>query len=820
MKTRPLLALALLLAGCGSYHAPPLDPPPAPPPPFDAALVAVDEGGLPVAGAFVAVDGGAPLAAGADGRLALPGLLGPVLAVVSAPGFLPEPVVLAREDEGTDVRVRLLARTGPGGARRTVLHFGGDTHFGRRFQAPDRPDTFVVESGDGGASARALVAAIAPLFAAADVRSLSLDSTIGSLPFSASYPEKKAVIQSPPEACAGLDALGVNAAALAGAHARDWLEPGVVQTLAELDGAGVAHVGAGLDGADAAAALTASAAPLRVSVLDYTSMSSDLDDDLLPLDEDPIPPGLPPGCCDWQFQLRTFGFSGQTITITPTAHRIGDAWQNHIQPALNSGASPDEIAALWSAASAVYPELLDFLARRGHGGANGLPTSVAGDVAAARAGGADLVVVEIHGGLEDAVYRSRGVDRDAHAAIDAGADLVVCHHPQVLERIEWYRGKLVAYSVGDFVSDENILDTYATFVLRVVFEEQSLLEARVLPVLLDRYRPAAAGGARARDIVETLQARSILDAETATIAGVQRNVLAAPAAGVVAAGFLFERNSARIVTAGAVPLAALAVSATADAATDLPPGALTRSRGPGGATLTALLFGQDLYRYGSFEDDLADGEALGGAEWLVDRPYKRVEPVAGAPSGIWALRLRRSGSDSQPIFSRPVSRVGVAPHRLYVDQGGGFVAPADGLSSYSVRLRARFDGDGPAPTSVRFEVYHFDDSSPIDPTVNELLRDVEIPYAIPADGAWHEVLIDLTPDVLAPGPIGEEANELFFELVLDAPQEGKTILFADDVQFLEWREAEFLPDGFFQVDALRARDPGTSVGALLERLGG
>jgi hypothetical protein len=40
--------------------------------------------------------------------------------------------------------------------------------------------------------------------------------------------------------------------------------------------------------------------------------------------------------------------------------------------------------------------------------------------------------------------------RFAHAVVDAGADLVVGSGPHVLRGMEWYRGRLIAYSLGNF----------------------------------------------------------------------------------------------------------------------------------------------------------------------------------------------------------------------------------------------------------------------------------------------------------------------------------------------------------------------------------
>jgi len=76
---------------------------------------------------------------------------------------------------------------------------------------------------------------------------------------------------------------------------------------------------------------------------------------------------------------------------------------------------------------------------------------------------ADVVVVTMHAGAEgsDRQHVRRGTElflgenrgdsmRFAHAVVDAGADLVVGSGPHVLRGMEWYRGRLIAYSLGNF----------------------------------------------------------------------------------------------------------------------------------------------------------------------------------------------------------------------------------------------------------------------------------------------------------------------------------------------------------------------------------
>jgi hypothetical protein len=92
-------------------------------------------------------------------------------------------------------------------------------------------------------------------------------------------------------------------------------------------------------------------------------------------------------------------------------------------------------------------------------------TDIAGAVRLVRKAGrnADIVIVTMHAGAEGTdrqhvrsgtelyLGENRGnVIAFAHAVVDAGADLVVGHGPHVLRGMEWRRGRLIAYSMGNF----------------------------------------------------------------------------------------------------------------------------------------------------------------------------------------------------------------------------------------------------------------------------------------------------------------------------------------------------------------------------------
>ena len=64
--------------------------------------------------------------------------------------------------------------------------------------------------------------------------------------------------------------------------------------------------------------------------------------------------------------------------------------------------------------------------------------------------GAQIVIVSFHWGIERENYPTENQVNLAHSAIDNGADLVLGHHPHVLEGIEVYSGKNIVYSLGNF----------------------------------------------------------------------------------------------------------------------------------------------------------------------------------------------------------------------------------------------------------------------------------------------------------------------------------------------------------------------------------
>jgi len=106
------------------------------------------------------------------------------------------------------------------------------------------------------------------------------------------------------------------------------------------------------------------------------------------------------------------------------------------------------------------------------------------DIAAA-ADRADYVLVSFHWGLEYDGYAGEAQRTLAHQAVDAGADLVIGHHPHVLQGLEIYKNKLIAYSLGDFVFDHYSRATGEAVILRVMMSPDGPPALTVIPVYLE-----------------------------------------------------------------------------------------------------------------------------------------------------------------------------------------------------------------------------------------------------------------------------------------------------------------------------------------------
>ncbi|MDP8269073.1 MAG: CapA family protein [Candidatus Tenebribacter davisii] len=95
-----------------------------------------------------------------------------------------------------------------------------------------------------------------------------------------------------------------------------------------------------------------------------------------------------------------------------------------------------------------------------------------------------------------------------HHMIDSGADLVICHHPHVIQAVEVYNGKLIAHSLGNFAFDLNYFETFPSMILKASIDEDGFNSFCLKPVFIDDYIPQIATGELGKHILNYIKMKS------------------------------------------------------------------------------------------------------------------------------------------------------------------------------------------------------------------------------------------------------------------------------------------------------------------------
>ncbi len=139
------------------------------------------------------------------------------------------------------------------------------------------------------------------------------------------------------------------------------------------------------------------------------------------------------------------------------------------------------------------------------------------NIAQVRRDGADLIIVVFHWGNERETVPDSNQMTLGHLAVDYGADLVVGHHPHVLQGIEEYRGRYIVYSLANFCFGGNSAPTdmdtmifQQTFTLRngeVLCDSNT----KIIPCSVssatgyNNYQPTPSEGSEAERILQKIE---------------------------------------------------------------------------------------------------------------------------------------------------------------------------------------------------------------------------------------------------------------------------------------------------------------------------
>lgn len=117
----------------------------------------------------------------------------------------------------------------------------------------------------------------------------------------------------------------------------------------------------------------------------------------------------------------------------------------------------------------------------------------------------DYVIVNFHWGIEKAEYPGQDQIYFAHSVIDYGADIIVGHHPHVLQGIEKYKGKIIAYSLGNFIFGGNSRKMYDTAILKIELKKKKDIAVSVIPIKVNYWQPQLLNGKKGQSVINSIK---------------------------------------------------------------------------------------------------------------------------------------------------------------------------------------------------------------------------------------------------------------------------------------------------------------------------
>ncbi|MFL2983700.1 MAG: CapA family protein [Candidatus Neomarinimicrobiota bacterium] len=335
-----------------------------------------------------------------------------------------------------------------------TINFVGDIMMGRRF-----------EESDGIIQTQGVQALFEPTH---ELFGLAADMSVANLEIPLSdqgypHPTKGIIFRCSPENVSGLVYGGIDVVSLANNHILDYMEPAMIQTQNILNEAGILHSGSGMNSYEA-------------------------------------------------YLPAIKSIKGQVIAFLASSDRTGQ--YNNYQPYLNAGENKSGFAYMTPYYLRQQIQSVDNVA--------------------------DIIVIEMHAGSEysyspgsdyDSFYfpdefddlrtnpasligfemiprygteindyswrldRPKMWDRAIrHFAIDEGADLVIVHHPHIIQGLEIYEGKLIAHSLGNFIFDLNYPETYPSMILNSEADDSGFTNFFIDPIYIDDYLTVPAQG--------------------------------------------------------------------------------------------------------------------------------------------------------------------------------------------------------------------------------------------------------------------------------------------------------------------------------------
>ena len=124
----------------------------------------------------------------------------------------------------------------------------------------------------------------------------------------------------------------------------------------------------------------------------------------------------------------------------------------------------------------------------------------------------DYVILSFHWGLNDSKKPPFWVRNLARKSIDAGADIILGHHPHFPQGIEIYKDKPIIYCLGNFIFGHNHPFWTNNFLAKFIFTSSKIKSIEILPIAGENQelaQPFLLKGDRSQKILKEIQQRSL-----------------------------------------------------------------------------------------------------------------------------------------------------------------------------------------------------------------------------------------------------------------------------------------------------------------------
>ncbi|MDF2546911.1 MAG: hypothetical protein K0R93_1809 [Anaerosolibacter sp.] len=116
----------------------------------------------------------------------------------------------------------------------------------------------------------------------------------------------------------------------------------------------------------------------------------------------------------------------------------------------------------------------------------------------------DFLIVSVHWGKELAQYPEEDEIKLGRLMIDSGADVIMGHHPHVLQGIEFYKDKPIVYSLGNFVFSSTSQLSRKSMIFNLEVTQDGIINSYVVPVKINHCQPTPIEGAGSEEVIELL----------------------------------------------------------------------------------------------------------------------------------------------------------------------------------------------------------------------------------------------------------------------------------------------------------------------------